>query len=559
MIYQKLQQIGSAGAFDWNPSISIFERLNWAAQGFSMVLKGTPLAFGYGDWYWNPSRVVPPLGGNEITEFPLFTFLYSDLHAHMIAMPLALLALSWALAVVVGRAKWRNRWAAVLGFVVGGLIIGALYPSNLSDIYTYLPVALVALGYVIWRYADAPTFYRRLGLVVGAVVALTLLSFIMYQPYREWYSQVYSALDPWKGPFTPISSYLTHWLLLLFAVVSWMAWETHEWMAETPVSSLKKLKPFQLLIEGFIVLIVIALLYLQYRTNSLHFPGVSVAWIALPIAAWAGVLILRPNLPETKRFVLFLIGTALIITIVVELVVVRGDIGRQNTIFKFYLQSWFLLAVSAGAALAWTIPAYFKWLPGWRAVWQTAMILLLASAALFTVTGISGKIHDRWIVEAPRTLDSMTFMNFAQYDDFGQRMDLSEDYRAIRWMQSNIKGSPVIVEANCVEYHWCTRYTIYTGLPGVVGWNWHQRQQRGLMSTWVEDRVAEVGNFYESVDVEYARSFLDKYDVSYIMVGPLERAAYTPEGIAKFKQFAGKYWTEVYRDGDTAIYQVNPQ
>jgi len=93
----------------------------------------------------------------------------------------------------------------------------------------------------------------------------------------------------------------------------------------------------------------------------------------------------------------------------------------------------------------------------------------------------------------------------------------------------------------------------------VVGWNWHQRQQRGLMSTWVEDRVAEVGNFYESVDVEYARSFLDKYDVSYIMVGPLERAAYTPEGISKFKQFAGKYWTEVYRDGDTAIYQVNPQ
>ena len=64
---------------------------------------------------------------------------------------------------------------------------------------------------------------------------------------------------------------------------------------------------------------------------------------------------------------------------------------------------------------------------GWRVVWQTAMILLLAGAALFTVTGISGKIHDRWIVEAPHTLDSMTFMNFAQYDDFGQRLDLSED------------------------------------------------------------------------------------------------------------------------------------
>ncbi len=148
-------------------------------------------------------------------------------------------------------------------------------------------------------------------------------------------------------------------------------------------------------------------------------------------------------------------------------------------------------------------------------------------------------MRDRWIVEAPRTLDAMTFMNYAQYDDFGQRLDLSEDYRAIRWMQDNVEGSPVIVEANCVEYHWCTRFTIYTGLPGVVGWNWHQRQQRGLMSTWVEDRVAEVGNFYNSVDVEYARDFLNKYGVSYIIVGPMERAAYTPEGIAKFRQFAG--------------------
>ena len=552
LIFQKFQQIGAQGAFEWDPSISIFQRWEWALQGLGMVLRGTPLAIGYGDWYWNPSRVVPPLGGNEITEFPLFTFIYSDLHAHMIAMPLALLALSWALAILAGRARWRSPLAAGLGFAVGGLIIGALYPSNLSDMYTYLPVGLAALGYALWRYANAETPVRRLGLVLGAVVVLTLLSFLMYQPYRESYSQVYSALDPWRGPYTPIGSYLTHWTLLLFVVVSWIAWETRQWMAETPVSALAKLRPYRLLIEGVLVLIVLALLALQ-------FSGPSVGWIALPVAAWAGVLLLRPDLPDTKRFVLFLVGTALIITIVVEVVVVRGDIGRQNTIFKFYLQSWFLLAVSAGAALAWTIPAFFKWLPGWRLFWQTAMILLLSGAALFTISGTIGKIRDRWIVEAPHTLDAMTFMKHAQYDDFGQRLDLSEDYRAIRWMQDNIQGSPVIVEANCPEYRWCTRYTIYTGLPGVVGWNWHQRQQRGFMSTWVEDRVAEVGNFYNAIDLEYAREFLEEYDVSYIVVGPLERAAYTPEGIAKFDAFEGIYWQAVYRDGNTAIYEVSPQ
>jgi uncharacterized membrane protein len=341
--------------------------------------------------------------------------------------------------------------------------------------------------------------------------------------------------------------------VFLFIVASWMAWETHEWMASTPISSLRKLKPYQLLIEGALVVFVLALLVLAYLKTS-------VGWIALPLAAWAGVLLLRPSMPDAKRFVLFLIGTALLITVVVEIVVVRGDIGRANTIFKFYLQAWILLAVSSGAAFAWTLPAFFKWLPGWRLFWQTAMILLISGAALFTVSGTAGKIRDRWIVEAPRTIDAITFMNYANYDDFGQRLDLSEDYRAIRWMQDNVQGSPVIVEANCPEYRWCSRYTIYTGLPGVVGWNFHQRQQRAYMPNWVEDRVSAITDFYTTTDTELSRDFLKRYDVRYIIVGQLERAEYRaedlPNGLSKFEQFDGVYWRTVYRDGNTVIYEV---
>ena len=549
-VYHKLQELGARGVFSWEPTIPIVQRWSWALQGFMMTLSGNVLPMGPGDWYWNPSRVIPPLGGNEITEFPLFTFVYSDLHAHMIAIPLALLAVSWALAMLLNRARWQNPLSAVLGLVVGGLIIGVFYPTNLSDAYTYLLIGLIAIGYTIFRFAPTSSLLYRFAFSVGAVALLYLLAQYLYMPYRTWYAQAYSELDRWNGPFTPIWSYLTHWLVFLFIVVSWMAWETHEWMATTPVSSLRKLKPYALVIEGALVLFVLALLALKF------FGKTNVGWIALPIAGWAGVLILRPNLPEPKRFVLFLIGTALLITIVVEVVVVSGDIGRQNTIFKFYMQAWILLAVSAAAAFAWTLPAFFRWLPGWRAFWQVAMVFLIAGAALFTMTGTWGKIRDRWIVEAPRELDSMSYMQYAYYDDFGQRLDLSEDYRAIRWMQDNVQGSPVIVEANCSEYRWCTRFTIYTGLPGVVGWNWHQRQQRVFTSTWVEGRVLEVGDFYNAVDDELARQFLEKYDVRYIVVGQLERAAYTPEGIAKFERLNGRYWQEVYRDGNTAVYEV---
>jgi uncharacterized membrane protein len=149
-------------------------------------------------------------------------------------------------------------------------------------------------------------------------------------------------------------------------------------------------------------------------------------------------------------------------------------------------------------------------------------------------------------------------MQYAQYADFGVTMDLNQDYRAIRWMQDHVSGSPVIVEANCPEYRWCTRFTIYTGLPGVVGWNWHQRQQRTLMPQLVESRVAEIDSFYTTDDVGAARLFLKKYNVKYIVVGQLERAEYAGSGLAKFEQYNGQFWNSVYRDGDTAIYQVLP-
>jgi uncharacterized membrane protein len=74
----------------------------------------------------------------------------------------------------------------------------------------------------------------------------------------------------------------------------------------------------------------------------------------------------------------------------------------------------------------------------------------------------------------------------------------------------------------------------------------------------VQDRVNEIGEFYNTTDPELSRDFLKKYDVKYIIVGQLERAAYLTEGIAKFEQFDGVYWRTVYRDGNTVIYEVLP-
>jgi uncharacterized membrane protein len=257
----------------------------------------------------------------------------------------------------------------------------------------------------------------------------------------------------------------------------------------------------------------------------------------------------------------------------VELIVVSGDIGRFNTVFKFGIQSWILLGLSAAAAFSWLLTELRKWLPGWRMGWQIVATLMVAGSALVLLIAGADKINDRMNTAAPHTLDSMTYMDFTQYSDYGVTMDLSEDYRAIVWMQDNVQGSPVIVEAasSGVQYQWHSRFSIYTGLPDVVGWEWHEEQQRVLFTSDVQNRGrVEVDGFYATTDPQVALAFLHKYNVRYIIVGQLERAKYAPgaslgpvpagapDGLLKFDTYNGTYWHEVYRDGKTVIYEVNP-
>ena len=543
---------------------TVTERLSWSISGLGKTLSGTSLPYGWGEWYWNPSRVIPTSPGDvdPITEFPLFTFLYSDLHAHMIDLPVTVLALGWMLSLLLARGRWKNKWVMVASFAFGGLVIGAMRPTNTWDFPVYLALGMIATAYTFFRYSEVDPEHTPFNLpavvvrglyALGGIALLGLFFVLTYRPFTEWYVQGYNTIQPWQGAKTPNSSYLSHWGLFLFAIVSWMAWETRDWLASTPVSSLKKLKPYTLFIEISLALLAAALIYFQL------FKDVTIVWIALPLAFWAAVLILRPGIGDAKRAVLFMVGSGLFLTVLVEVIVLVGDLGRMNTVFKFYLQVWVLFAISAGASLGWLLPEMEKWHPRWRLAWEITGTVLVAGAALFLLISGWDKVRDRVSVRTPHSMDGMAYMQFAQYSDNGQTYDLDQDYRAIRWMQTNVQGSPVIVEANTTEYRWGSRYTIYTGLPGVVGWNWHQRQQRALTpGNWVTDRVDQVGQFYQTTDTAEAQKFLDRYNVRYIIVGLLERAYFTGPGLDKFPALDGTLWTKVYDDQQTQIYEVLP-
>nr|BAL58276.1 tetratricopeptide repeat domain protein [uncultured Chloroflexota bacterium] len=557
LLYQGFQRLAAPGGVI--EQASLFQRLGWAVSGFFKMLSGTPLPFGRGDWYWFPSRVIPAPGDVEpITEFPFFTFLYSDLHAHMIVLILTTFLLAWVVSLL---RRGRVDWLLWLG---GALVAGAIRPTNTWDMYTYLPLAMLAMLYVEVRRhfaARSPSLPQGAGGSGWEAAFLKpllwaagfyLLANLLYWPYLFWFGQAYGQVSLWKGSHTPIPSYLTHWGVFLFFLVLWLGDETRDWLASTPVSALRGLRPYQAWLELIGAMALAIWLYLLLS-------GVSVGWIVWPMLLWVGVLLFKPRLSDAQRLVLFLIGTALTLTLLVEIVVLVGDIGRMNTVFKLYLQAWTLLAVSAAAALGWLLPRLPSWSNFWRDLFQWGAVILLSGAALYTLTATADKIADRMAPQAPHTLDSMAYMRYAEYADFGTVLKLEEDYQAIRWLQDHVRGSPVIVEANCSEYRWCTRITIYTGLPGVIGWNWHQRQQRALWTgEWVTRRIDEVNAFYTTADAEAARSFLKTYGVRYILLGQLEQAAYPGEGLLKFEQYNGVYWRSVYRQGSTVIYEVLP-
>jgi tetratricopeptide (TPR) repeat protein len=72
----------------------------------------------------------------------------------------------------------------------------------------------------------------------------------------------------------------------------------------------------------------------------------------------------------------------------------------------------------------------------------------------------------------------------------------------------------------------------------------------------VGKRDADVIDFYRSTDSAQKSKILSRYRVGYVIVGPIERAAYGKEGtdaVANIESLR-----EVYKSGETSIYQVSP-
>ncbi len=534
-----------------------------------LVVEGASVALRPETWYWHPTRIIPAEAGNPIAEFPAFTFLYGDLHAHMIAFPLTLFAL--ALAVNWAR-KARGPWASLL---IGGLVIGALRPANTWDYPTYLLLGVLALGVGAWprpvrrktEEGEGPSpLAVRVGLFVRRVVwrvpLLIGLTVLLYIPYMRHYVAGYSSFKLWQGGTTPATIYLWIYGALLFPVVTRL-------VAHAMLSIERDRLPWGIiaLVTGGTVVLAVALWLMN----------VPVVLVAAPIIGLAVVAFLFPlepgardrfaddlDPPDGRRQLLWLmVAAAMALSLAVEVIVLEGDIGRMNTVFKFYLQVWILLAIAAAVSVGWVWQEASRWSVSWARLWWGGVGLLVLGGALFLPFGVHARAVDRIAPETGTTLSGMAFMKDAVIhdgpEDDMEEIPLSGDYHAIRWIQDNVEGSPVILEGlGRREYLWANRVSVHTGLPAVVGWRWHQVQQRagvgGDMVTW---RRSDVDLCYATTNVDETMEVVGRYGVRYIYVGAYERAYYGKAGLDKFAEMAERgLLRRAYDSAGVTIYEV---
>ena len=132
--------------------VSVLGNLDGAVQVGQGIWRTVAQGLPFGEFdFWRSTRMMPPdPPGHEITEFPFFTFLFADLHAHLMALPFTLLVVGLAVAVLTGvsRRGGSGRSRAVeetIRLAVLGLAVGSLRLLNTWDFPTYLVLSLAAV------------------------------------------------------------------------------------------------------------------------------------------------------------------------------------------------------------------------------------------------------------------------------------------------------------------------------------------------------------------------------------------------------------------------------
>ena len=425
-------------------------------------------------WYPDATRFIgynPDTNDKTIHEFPSYSFIVSDLHAHVLDFPFVLLFLALLLAQVKFSDKKRT---LTLPLVFMGGLLGIMFSTSTWDYGIYLIVA--AIAFVLLNLSDGKinlkVFWHsaRPTILIGVLGLLTALPFI----------------------------FNFHSIAQGINLVN----------AKTPLWQLLILWGFPLLVSA---------IFIFHLAKSRKILPTEIFVLGLITAAW--MLIAMPEIFYVKD-------------------IYSGSHQRANTMFKLTYQAFVMFYLSSGYIIVTFLSAikrlHYKF---FASLVTSAVISSLLIYPYFGIKSYYGELKDYKGLGGIKWLSS----------------SYPEEYQAVLWLNQNVKGQPVILEAPGDSYTDNNVISSYTGLSTVSGWYVHEWLWRGSPEI-PQKRVADITTIYLSKNSWEAKSLLNKYNVSYVIVGSFEKEKFPTLDETKFA-LLGK---EVFVSGGTRIYKVTP-
>ena len=491
-------------------------------------------------WWWRATRVVP----GTISEFPAFSYILGDPHAHVLALPLGIAALAVALDTFEGGValSWR-RWTVRPGaLLLAGALFAGLAMTNAWDVLAYgliwLAAAAAAFRAVGWplhgalfgaaRYLLPPT-------LVGLAIAWPLLqtldtSSIGATVVNDAASDPLRLLLFWGTPLLPVA----------FAV-----------LLTRPHASRRAL-------AGGLVLATapLALWAVWAAGEGDPFAARGVGWLTLGglvLATGAAVAAAASRYAEGRRdhaAWLALAATAGAIVLATELFHVTDALrhARMNTVFKFWYVAWPLFAASGAIGLALAYDAAPRRpLDALRGRFDSPRGALAALAVLAALLWLGSLLY------APAATVSRAREGQARGIDALAHVERRDPglAAALEWARGELDPRRhVLLEAASRSYGPGNMISAASATPTLIGWPGHQLQWHS--DAPLTERLNVVNTIYRNGAGAESLLLARKHGVTHVYLGREERRQFGADVATRFEA-----WPTVFEAPGTRIVAVS--
>jgi len=508
---------------------------------------------GDSDLFWWSTRIIPW----TITEVPWFSFLWNDLHAHYISyqfiVMFLIISLNFFLSEKAGfDILGESLFEKIFNIILIGICLGFMFPQFIWNYPLYLGFIGIVILFQQFINEDKLKFKILIRTLLIFLLIL-MISIISFFPSFKF------LLKPKTGGgLHPeyLKSSVYHFFIILF--LQWFlinAFFLKKILSFDGFKNKKIKRLFYSEIVLYLIWIFILLFnffgdYERFFKGGLTFEldmeyllfDFQMLSILIPMILNSILLLLSKRINKKDSFITLLVLMGSIIFLGGELYSIHG---RYVFFFKIFPSIWIMWGVASVYSIY-----YLRGNINFKKTTNilfTVFLFFILFLSVFPYLFIgtfnqTNKFRYSFGRDHP-SIDALSFMERTH----------KSDYQAIQWINKNIEGTPIIIEYVGDEYTYASRVSSFTGLPTLIGWRFHSNQLIGKDISEREDNVHEI---YNTTDNEKTLELLNKYNISYIFVGELEKEHYEKEGLKKFSKHP-KYYNLVYNQSDVQIYEVN--